>query len=640
MRKILLLIFLVLFSILNAAALADSYTYDAGNNTAYIFKNSQKWLEVKSLGSISGISTFTETLQVTSNYRYDFSVLDDFGEQYEVRKGKTKIEELSTIWYSQVTEDYNVTVDDYGINSNWTSKDVWNNQTSQNETVWYWDNKTIVVGSHTENRTRINESLFNPTNKKIEAGQTLIFKKITVKKAEVGEFSILLKPVFMGVSIKELTWWNGSSGKKKPIHINNTGNSTTFTYFQVNLNVTYDPDMNNNGSDLNVVNETSGLAEPLWVESQVNGSYFNLVFNASNIPGGAWTNSTYYLYYNSSVATSASNVNTTFIRVINDAQPVKGAWSLDNDALDKSGNNNNGTLNGGMGYVAGKFGNAGSFDGVNDYINLGTNPSLHIPNNISIVAWIKRGDLGAGEQAIVGKGAVANGYTFELYQSRLSFIIRGVAGYESINTISDTTNYYFVAATYDGSNVRLYINGTLDNTLAVTAQISNYTGNALIGAHGNLAAYFNGDIDNVRVYSKTLTGSEIQDLCNNYGYVTPNYPGRELVRKYTSPEITAQLGAEESNTTLTIISNSTSRTFTAVWDSSVNVVWYWNGTSIQTNNSVTSASYTNSSLINGTHNITATGTSGNNTASQTWLWTISMAQVGEAVREFIQVIII
>lgn len=118
-------------------------------------------------------------------------------------------------------------------------------------------------------------------------------------------------------------------------------------------------------------------------------------------------------------------------------------------------------------------------------------------------------------------------------------------------------------------------------------------------------------------------------------------------RKFASPEPIGQVGVTESPPPPpppSIISNTTFRTFTATWNQTVNVIWYWNSTSIQTNNSVTSALYTNSSLINGTHNITATGTNDcvapPCTASFTWLWTISPAQAGEAIREFIQVIII
>lgn len=107
-------------------------------------------------------------------------------------------------------------------------------------------------------------------------------------------------------------WFNSSWGKRAPIFINNTGNATILTNYQVSLNVTYDSDMNANFSDLRIVNDT-GLEIPLWNEKIVNGNYATMWFNATNIPASVWTNDTYYLYYNNSFATTASNGNNTFI---------------------------------------------------------------------------------------------------------------------------------------------------------------------------------------------------------------------------------------------------------------------------------------------------------------------------------------
>ena len=53
-------------------------------------------------------------------------------------------------------------------------------------------------------------------------------------------------------------------------------------------------------------------------------------------------------------------------------------------------------------------------------------------------------------------------------------------------------------------------------------------------------------LDEVRIYNKALTGAEISDIYNNYGYTTENYPGKVLVRKYTEPEPSVSLGEEET----------------------------------------------------------------------------------------------
>jgi len=311
--RIALILFCVLLFIGQASAIADYHSWDEQNQTATLYKNQQKWITVTNIGVVSDITEHRESLKVTSNYDYSFSALDDFYMGYEIYKGNNKITDLSTTWFLRTTENYNVTVDDCGIVSNWTSKEVFNNQTGINETVWYWDNQTIIIGNHTEPRSRINESIFNPTNKKIDAGQTLTFIKVTRKRAEVGEFFILLKPVFMGASIKELTWWNSSWEYKKPILINNTGNATVLTNYQVKLNVTYDSDMQADFDDIRVINDTSGAAVPYWIESKVNSSYANVWFNASSIPASVWTNSTYYLYYGNAAVSDGGSGNNTFI---------------------------------------------------------------------------------------------------------------------------------------------------------------------------------------------------------------------------------------------------------------------------------------------------------------------------------------
>lgn len=65
-----------------------------------------------------------------------------------------------------------------------------------------------------------------------------------------------------------------------------------------------------------------------------------------------------------------------------------GLWHFDGDALDSSGNDNDGDVYGATAGVPGKFGNALSFDGVNDYVDCGNDASLDITTAITIEAWV------------------------------------------------------------------------------------------------------------------------------------------------------------------------------------------------------------------------------------------------------------
>lgn len=99
--------------------------------------------------------------------------------------------------------------------------------------------------------------------------------------------------------------------KKAAIHIDNTGGGS-LSYYQVGLNITYDSDMKTDFSDIRIKNEVTELFMPYWVEDKSNSNWCKLWFNASSIPASSWCNSTYYLYYGDSSASSASNGENTF----------------------------------------------------------------------------------------------------------------------------------------------------------------------------------------------------------------------------------------------------------------------------------------------------------------------------------------
>jgi len=107
-------------------------------------------------------------------------------------------------------------------------------------------------------------------------------------------------------------WWNASWSRKRAIHINNTGNSNALTDYQVMINITYDSDMNNDFSDIRVVNDTSGETVPYWIENKSDGDWCKIWFNASYIPASSWCNDTYYLYYGNPSASSASDGEKVF----------------------------------------------------------------------------------------------------------------------------------------------------------------------------------------------------------------------------------------------------------------------------------------------------------------------------------------
>ena len=71
--------------------------------------------------------------------------------------------------------------------------------------------------------------------------------------------------------------------------------------------------------------------------------------------------------------------------------------------------------------------------------------------------------------------------------------------------------WHHLAATYDGTTVRLYLNGELDGSFSKTGSLEN-SGDLLIDARANSSEYFQGRIDDVRIISRTLESTHIQDL--------------------------------------------------------------------------------------------------------------------------------
>ena len=258
------------------------------------------------------------------------------------------------------------------------------------------------------------------------------------------------------------------------------------------------------------------------------------------------------LKFENDCASPASNVPNTFIREIDGAQPVKGSWHLDegsgNTTKDSSGQGNDGTLVNGPTWVDGKYGKALSFNGSDDYVS--TPLSLNtVPKTYE--AWIYHPTISGGWKWIIGNDngnynghfIVTNGST-----AKFEFVYcypSTCDSYPSNSTLSPN-QWYHVVASVSSTNVKIFINGILDKEYSELS-IGTVSGvSHVIGKHSAVSSYyFNGIIDEVRIYNRALSAEEISDLYgtggDRHGYTTTNYPGRVLVRKYASPEPTVSI---------------------------------------------------------------------------------------------------
>ena len=184
-------------------------------------------------------------------------------------------------------------------------------------------------------------------------------------------------------------------------------------------------------------------------------------------------------------------------------------------ATDSSGNGNNGTISGATWTTAGKYGSALSFNGASSRVVISDSASLHLSSGMTLEAWVspktapttwqdviyKQNDiyfLEAGSS--VSKNPPAVGATFSSHGDQF------MAGLSSL----PAQTWTHLAATYDGATLLLYVNGAQVASRSMTDTLASSTNALQIGGDAAFGQYFNGTIDEVRIYNRALAPAEIQ----------------------------------------------------------------------------------------------------------------------------------
>jgi len=185
-----------------------------------------------------------------------------------------------------------------------------------------------------------------------------------------------------------------------------------------------------------------------------------------------------------------------------------------NQVVDSSGSGNVGTVNGATRTPSGRIGGALAFDGVNDWVTVNDANSLDLTTTMTLEAWVFPTVTPSGWRTIIGKEA----------SGRLCWYLH--AGTDNANrpaagvyvgadrvlygTATPATNTWtHLAATYDGQQQRLYVNGVQVANRAQTGASLTSTSALRIGGNGVFGEYFAGRIDEVRIYNRALTAGEI-----------------------------------------------------------------------------------------------------------------------------------
>lgn len=180
---------------------------------------------------------------------------------------------------------------------------------------------------------------------------------------------------------------------------------------------------------------------------------------------------------------------------------------------DLSGNGNHGTLTNGP-TISNNLAKYTVFDGSNDYIVSSNNTGIAGTAPRTIMAWAWMGNVSSSVVARIGASAENQAFEMQVWSSKL--IMHRYAGapshVESTSTVKLNRWYHF-AISYDGSNVKFYIDGTYDGASSMslnTADAPLYVGYPVWGGNGHM----NGNVSQTLLYNRELSASEINQNYN------------------------------------------------------------------------------------------------------------------------------
>lgn len=194
---------------------------------------------------------------------------------------------------------------------------------------------------------------------------------------------------------------------------------------------------------------------------------------------------------------------------------------------DVTGNGHDGVIVGGAtpqaeGLIAGDPDAATRFDGATGYVTIADHPSLRLPGPITLEAWIVAESFtnpgGEPFQRIVNKGfdQSSSGYVLAVTRNETADSAMLRFETEGLNRLHFTGTsvllphmIYHVVATYDGSELRLYVNGALDASTDATGNLIAHSHPVVIGRRPDGARYWHGRIDEVAIYDQALSAARI-----------------------------------------------------------------------------------------------------------------------------------
>ncbi len=191
----------------------------------------------------------------------------------------------------------------------------------------------------------------------------------------------------------------------------------------------------------------------------------------------------------------------------------------DSTAHDSSGYGNNGTIYGAT-WTKGSYGYALSFDGVDDYVDCGSNSSLDITDAITVEAWVKCND-DSDFFGILGKGNTGtNGFMLYFRPSSTCWLrwklVDGGVNYNcEVTTKYQDGNWHHIVATFDGEVMKVFGDGVEVEVLNDGSIGSHSDEHLVIGNWADdLRFPFKGTIAEALIYNRAWTADEVLSYYN------------------------------------------------------------------------------------------------------------------------------
>jgi hypothetical protein len=272
---------------------------------------------------------------------------------------------------------------------------------------------------------------------------------------------------------------------------------------------------------------------------------------------------------------------------------------------DGSGNVNTGIVSGAIWTAQGKFGRALDFDGVNDWVTIADSATLDLTTGMTVEAWVyPTANAGDSWTTVLIKER-AGGEVFSLYASadtNTPSVYVVSAGQPNTPLDARGTSplplnaWTHLAATYDGTTLRLYTAGIEVASRAVGGPLLTSTGALRIGGNAVWGEFFQGRIDEVRVYDRALTQAEI--------VADMNAPVNDPSSADTTAPFRSDgqpIGTLESGTTQTTLSLTTDEDATCRYAPQAGVTFGSMTTTFMTTGSMTHATVVSGLTSGGTY---------------------------------------